>query len=183
MRAPFLHVVRPVLAIAATVAVVSVATSCTVAAKDTIDRKVSTRASPGSFRTNGVSTVFEKRCGSLDCHGSLSRNMRIYSSSGLRLPNDAGLTPGNGATTLDEITANYHSIMTVEPEQTNVVAEGGDPYSLLILKKPLLIEHHKGGQTLRRGDDAELCISSWLTEDLLAPINTAACANAANYPK
>ena len=163
--------------------IAAAAASCSGPREGELERKVSTRASPGSFRTNGVSIVFEKHCGSLDCHGSVARNMRIYSKDGLRLPNDAGLVPGVGETTLDEITANYHSIMTVEPERTNAVIEGADPETLLILKKPLAIEKHKGGQVLRKGDDAEKCIRSWLTEDLLNPIDKTACANAAVFPK
>lgn len=33
-----------------------------------------------------VSRVLEKRCGSLDCHGGLSRPLRIYGNAGLRRP-------------------------------------------------------------------------------------------------
>lgn len=159
--------------------------ACSGEPKGEFDRKVTgTRGSPGSFRNNGVGKVFEKRCGSLDCHGSLARNMRIYSSSGLRLPTDAGTGPGQGDTTLEEITANYQSIMTLEPEATNeVTGNGGDPYSLLVVKKPLEIEKHKGGQSIRRGDDAERCIVSWLKEDLLNPIDVGACSRAAVFPK
>ena len=160
------------------------ALACTVE-KGELERKAgATRGAPGSFRTIGVSRVFEKRCGSLDCHGGTNRNMRIYSSDGLRLPNDAGRGPGAGDTTLDEITANYQSIMTLEPEATNdVVAGTGDPYSLLIVKKPLAIENHKGGQSIRRGDDAERCIVSWLKEDLLNPIDIGACQRASVFPR
>ena len=136
-----------------------------------------------SRRTAGVTTVFEKRCGSLDCHGNPGRNMRIYSSRGLRLPNDAGLSVGVGDTTLDEITANYQSIMTLEPEQTNKVLDGEDPNTLLVLKKPLAVESHKGGQTIRQGDDAANCILSWLKEDLTSPVDKNACAQAAIFPK
>ena len=158
--------------------------ACSGPDKGELERKVSTRASPGSFRNSGVTTVFEKRCGSLDCHGGLGRNMRIYSSGGLRLPNEAGLKPGSGETTIDEITANYQSIMTLEPEATNaVVVDGADPYSLLIVKKPLELEKHKGGSAIRKGDDAERCIVSWLKEDLLNPIDKGACARAAIFPK
>ena len=127
--------------------------------------------------------MFERRCGSLDCHGAIGRNMRIYSSNGLRLPNDAGLRPGQGETTLDEITANYQSILTLEPEKTNEVLDGADPYTLLVLKKPLELEKHKGGPAIRKGDDAERCIVSWLKEDLLNPIDKDACARAAIFPK
>src|SRR6516225_3603181 len=40
--------------------------------------------------TNGVSSVFERNCGTLDCHGSDARAMRIYGQYGLRKP--PGLT-------------------------------------------------------------------------------------------
>jgi hypothetical protein len=157
--------------------------ACSGPEKGELERKVSTRAAPGSFRTAGVTTVFERRCGSLDCHGSIARNMRIYSSSGLRLPNDAGLRPGQGETTLDEITANYQSILTLEPEVSNRVLDGADPYELLVVKKPLELEKHKGGPAIRKGDDSERCIVSWLKEDLLNPIDKDACARAAIFPK
>ncbi len=157
--------------------------ACSGPEKGELERKVTTRGSPGSFRAAGVTTVFEKRCGSLDCHGGIGRNMRLYSSSGLRLPNDAGLTPGGGTTTLDEITANYQSILTLEPEATNAVLEGGDPYSLLVVKKPLELERHKGGAAILKGDDAERCIISWLKEDLLNPIDKGACSRASLFPK
>ncbi len=159
------------------------ASSCGDVSKGELARQVSTRASPGSFRAAGVSTVIERRCGSLDCHGSLARNMRIYSSRGLRLPNEAGVRPGEGDTTIDEITANYHSAMTIEPEATNAVVAGGDPNQLLLIKKPLGIEKHKGGTVFRRGDDTERCLVTWLTEDLITPVDSAACARAAIFPK
>ncbi len=176
---------RVAVAVSSAAWLVASLVSCSGEPKGEFERKVaSTRGAPGSFRTNGVSRVFEKRCGSLDCHGSTARNMRIYSSAGLRLPNDAGTGPGGGDTTLDEITANYQSIMTLEPEATNeVTVNNGDPYSLLIVKKPLEIERHKGGQSIRRGDDAERCIVSWLKEDLVNPIDVGACSRAAVFPR
>lgn len=160
----------------------ALAAACDAPKKGELERAVSTRASPGSF--NFVSPVFELRCGSLDCHGTPGRNLRIYSSRGLRLPNDAGtISVGNGDTTEDEITANYQAILTLEPEETNRVLEGGDPNKLLIVKKPLAIEKHKGGQVIRQGDDAERCITSWLKEDLLTPVDKDACTRAAVFPK
>jgi hypothetical protein len=143
----------------------------------------SQRASPGSFQNKGVSLVFEKHCGTLDCHGTPERNLRIYSQDGLRLPNDAGNVPGTGATTNDEVNANYQSIMTLEPEQTNAVIAGADPLTLLIMKKPLGIEKHKGGDALISGDDAETCIRTWLTEDVPDhPVDKARCTSAGNFP-
>jgi hypothetical protein len=53
----------------------------------------------------------------------------------------------------------------------------------MLLKKPLELERHKGGQAIRRGDDAERCIVSWLKEDSLNPIDTGACTRAAIFPK
>lgn len=126
-----------------------------------------------------VEAVFERRCGSLDCHGQIGRAMRIYGAGGFRLPNDAGLSPSSGATTGQEITANYKSIVGLEPEQMDkVIREKGDPYSLLILKKPLNIESHKGGPALVRGDEAETCISSWISGKT-SPSITQKCITAA----
>jgi hypothetical protein len=164
-----------------------IALACSGPSKGELDRKAAPRATIGSFRTAGVGVVFERRCGSLDCHGSPARNLRIYSSRGLRLPNEAGVAAGQGETTLDESNANYQSIMTLEPEATNEVVNGGDPYKLLIVKKPLDVdgqgEKHKGGATIRRGDDAERCIVSWLKETTTEPVDKAACAAAAIFPK
>lgn len=157
--------------------------ACSSPATGEIDRGHSTRASLESFRSAGVSTVFEKRCGSLDCHGSTSRNLRIYSSRGLRLPNDAGLVPGNGDTTSDEILSNYHSILSLEPERTNELLAGADPLTLLVVKKPLELEKHKGGPAMKRGDDAERCITTWLKEGPDSPLDKDACNQAAIFPK
>lgn len=163
--------------------VVSLESACTVGSKDTFTTQVGTRANAGDFRSAGVTTVFEKRCGTLDCHGNIARNMRIYSTGGLRLPNEAGAAPGQVATTLEEITANYLSITNLEPEQmTQVVVHGADPDSLLLLKKPLELERHKGGPAITRGDDAEACIVSWLKEGSGNTIDKNSCAKAANFP-
>lgn len=179
-----LHYAFAIVGLGGTASLLTTTPACSPPDKGVLERAVSTRASPGSFRTTDIKTVIEKRCGSLDCHGNPARNMRIYSSRGLRLPNDAGILPGQGDTTQDEVTANLHSILTVEPEATNkVIADNGDPYSLLIVKKPLEIEKHKGGQVIRRGDDAERCIVSWLKEDTLAPIDKDSCTRAAVFPK
>lgn len=123
-------------------------------------------ADPAAFRL-GVDAVFERRCGTLDCHGQVGRGMRIYGANGLRLPNDAGLVPGGGATSLDEINANYASIVGLQPEKMNdflakTPRTSQDAERLLILSKPLGLERHKGGATLNRGEPAEQCIVTWL---------------------
>ena len=167
------------VAVGAVVAVVA----CAPPDKGELVRAQTTRATLTSFESAGVGAVFEKHCGSLDCHGTTARNLRIYSANGLRLPNDAGLLPGQGDTTHDERLANYHSILSLEPEATNRVLEGGDPYTLLVLRKPLQIESHKGGQPIRRGDDAERCIVTWLEESPAAPVDGNACTLASAFPK
>lgn len=123
-------------------------------------------ADPAAFKL-GVEGVFERRCGSLDCHGSTARGMRIYSANGLRLPNDVGNAPGVGAVTGDEVNANYAAIVGLQPEKMNdflakVPRTADDAYELLILTKPLQIERHKGGAALSKGEPAEQCIVTWL---------------------
>lgn len=157
--------------------------ACDVPDRGQVERPM-TGASQADFLNAGVDLVFERRCGSLDCHGSSARNMRIYSSNGLRLANDSGIATGTSDTTNDERLANYQSILGVEPRATANVINGGDPYTMLVLKKPLEIESHKGGQVIRRGDDAETCILTWLTSSAEAGAltNATACSAAANFP-
>lgn len=159
--------------------------SCSAPDEGVLVREPATsRAALAPFES-AVSVVFEKRCGSLDCHGTTGRNLRVYSSAGLRLPNDAGLKPGGGATTTEERIANYHALLDLEPERTRDVLAGDDPYEMLILKKPLGIESHKGGAPIRRGDDAETCIVSWLEANVATGQTTDlnACGRAAIFPK
>ncbi len=148
------------------------------------DKFTVTGPNPGDFSatTGGVGPVFERHCGSFDCHGNPSRAMRIYSQNGLRLPNEAGILPGAAVTTPDEVSANYRSIIAVEPEQTNSVTLGkAQPDSLLIIKKPLGPgpgEAHKGGTVMIKGDDTEKCLTGWL----LGKVDKNACTAAAQLP-
>lgn len=136
----------------------------------------------GPGQSCGVSAMLERRCGSLDCHGFIRRPYRIYSKYGLRLPpieGDGGLEPGLGETTPEEKSANYRALVGVEPESTEKVALGNaEPNTLLIYKKPLGIEKHKGGVAINKGDDSETCLVSWLrgTTDRIA------CGKAAELP-
>jgi hypothetical protein len=150
------------------------------ATPSTSDKVTVIGPNPGDFAasTGGVDPVFERHCGSLDCHGNTARALRIYSQYGLRIPNEAGVLPGTAATTPDEVSANYRSIIAVEPEQMTAVTKGGDPYSLLILKKPLTTETHKGGTVMIKGDDTEKCITGWLK----GTVDKNACAAAAQLP-
>ena len=133
-------------------------------------------------RDGGVEPVFERRCGTLDCHGQVGRPLVIYGGNRLRLPNDSGLTAADGGTTDEEIVANYQSVVSLEPERMDrVVREHADPYSLLILKKPLHLEGHKGGPGFVLGDDIEVCISTWLRGAMTADV-AQKCARAAAGP-
>lgn len=147
----------------------------------------------------GVSATLERNCGSFDCHGNDSRPLRLYSQYGLRKPiglitvvedagdagpaepdvDDAGPPkPGGVPTTAEEVLANYQSVITLEPRVMQAVVKGADPYELLLLKKPLAIEGHKGGPALHKNGDAENCIVSWLKNKT----DKAACAAGAKLP-
>lgn len=137
--------------------------------------RATTIVAPDQNEFTMVSPVFERRCGTLDCHGQVGRPLRIYSGLGLRLQNDAGNIPGVNATTPDEVAANYRSVIGLEPEEMTRVEAGEDPPTqLLILAKPLMLEAHKGGPAIATGDPAEACIESWL----LGTVDTASCTAA-----
>ena len=120
------------------------------------------------FITQGVGVFMEKRCGSLDCHGQIGRPLRIYSSNGLRKndgPNGARDTSG---TTAEEQSANYFSVVGLEPEQISVSRVSEGVYDdFLLLKKPLSLEgggvRHKGGPVLRSTDSGFDCLISWIS--------------------
>jgi hypothetical protein len=112
----------------------------------------------------GVSRLLELRCGSLDCHGQVGRALRIYGEFGLRfVDGDADNQPGSGATTPTEYEANYQSVIGLQPEYMTLVYEQiYPPEALLLIRKPLQLERHKGGAVFVSGDDAYTCITSWL---------------------
>ena len=110
-----------------------------------------------------VSRLLEKRCGTLDCHGQVNRPLRIYGSQGLRFTDDGGAQPGVGATTETEYLSNYQSVIGLQPELMSLVVQGNSPpEALMLLRKPLLLERHKGGAIFVSGDDAYACLTSWL---------------------
>lgn len=115
--------------------------------------------------SQGVDAVLEKRCGTLDCHGQMGRALRIFGQNGLRLiSQDAANTPGIQPTTGTELVANYQSVIGLQPELMTEVVQGNlPPTALLLLRKPLQLERHKGGQVFNGvGDPAYDCIVSWL---------------------
>jgi len=133
----------------------------------------------GDANNAGVHTFLEKRCGTLDCHGQTGRPFRLFSSGGLRLLNDAGLTSGAGTDTAQEIYANYQALVGLQPEETSRVVNNEDPpSSLLVVAKPLGLQTHKGGQALAPNDSGDLCLEGWL----MNKVDMAACNDAAQEP-
>jgi hypothetical protein len=123
-----------------------------------------------------VSRVMEARCGTLDCHGQISRPLRIFGQQGLRLPTmhpEPGyVTAGTVGTTPEELLANYASMIGLEPEKLKKVVEGqADPDSLTLVRKPRLTEKHKGGKIWSQNDFGDACIIKWLT-DVTVPGST-----------
>ena len=126
----------------------------------------------GSFQP--VSAFLDHRCGSLDCHGQVGRNLRIFGYEGLRLnPTDV---PGGSPTTAAEIRANYDSVVGLEPEVMTAVVEDGGAYPerLTLVRKGRGTEHHKGGALVMIGDAQDRCVTSWLAGALDRDACTAA---------
>lgn len=132
-----------------------------------------------------VARVLARRCGTLDCHGSLYRNLRLYGYGGLRL--DPSLLPestpdagGSGGITPAEVDANYQAVIGLEPEVMRlvVVDKGFAPERLTLIRKARGTEEHKGAGPIKLGDDADRCLVTWLASST----DTAACDRAADQP-
>jgi len=121
-----------------------------------------------------VSEFMSRRCGTLDCHGSELRSMRLYGQFGLRGPAE-GNVAGGKATTLAELKANYGSVCTVEPEKTSAAVDddGQSAELLLVVQKARGVEAHKGGAVVRPGSNGDNCIAGWLRGDSAATVATA----------
>jgi len=112
-----------------------------------------------------VSDFLDHRCGSLDCHGQIGRNLRIWGCEGMRLdPNDLpGICPQG--TTPAEHQATFRSLVGLEPTVMSVVVEGhgAHPELLTFVRKARGTEAHKGGQLMMPGDPQDQCITDWLS--------------------
>jgi len=128
-----------------------------------------------------VSNLLEKRCGTLDCHGSLARPLRLYGRDGLRLlsaeeiadsdlAQENNTVSGGKSTTDGEFTLNWRSLCGLEPEKMTAVQRGDLPASeLMVLRKPLGAEidggeRHKGGQLFNLGGEGYDCLENWIVE-------------------
>ncbi len=117
---------------------------------------------PDSASFSPVAELLDVRCGTLDCHGTAFRNLRLYGSSGLRLSeSDRPFVPL--CDTAGELTQDYLSVVGLEPEEMSAVAAGGDPALLTMVRKARGTEAHKGGQVWTKGDSSDSCLTSWLS--------------------
>ncbi len=124
-----------------------------------------------TYRDN-VDAYIQRRCGTLDCHGQPGRAYRVYGYAGFRLYNeDAGLVSGQQATTEAEVLANYQAAVALEPEEMSrlIATQGADPDKLLLLRKPLKLERHKGGPSMRTDDVGYKCVVAWLRIKTIRP--------------
>jgi hypothetical protein len=113
-----------------------------------------------------VSAAMQHRCATLDCHGQVGRNLRLYGFGGLRrsTPESPIADPTLDPTTESELDASYASTVGLEPEDLwRVVAQGADPSHLSIVRKTRGTEKHKGGQLAEIGDALDRCLVLWLT--------------------
>jgi len=120
-----------------------------------------------------VSAFMERRCGTLDCHGSTFRPMRIFGRLGLRDPAENNVTGGK-ATTPTELDANYASVCNVEPEKMSQAAAdfGQSAEQLLLMEKARGVEGHKGGVVVTPGSAGDDCLLGWLRGDMPAKVAT-----------
>ncbi|HEX4514396.1 MAG TPA: hypothetical protein VH054_12690 [Polyangiaceae bacterium] len=113
-----------------------------------------------------VQPFLENSCGTLDCHGTRYRNLKVWGYEGLRLA--PGDIPGGNPTTTAEVDATYESIVSLEPEIMNevVAQQGADPERLTIVRKARGTESHAGGAVLTVGGNGDRCFTSWLARSL-----------------
>jgi hypothetical protein len=109
-----------------------------------------------------VHAVLELHCGTLDCHGSPARNLRIYGVFGLRA-NGTDVS-GSPDTTAAEVDATYDAVASVDPEALGAVFmdRGRDPERWLVVRKSRGVEDHKGGSQLPSGSPGDRCLIAWI---------------------
>jgi len=127
---------------------------------------------PSEATFQPVSAALEARCGTLDCHGSFYRNLRVYGKDGIRAGKDD--VSGVQNTTDGEVQLNYDSVVSIEPEKfSDIVTKAGQDFDKwIVVTKGTGSEHHKGGSRFVKGDATYVCLLSWVT----GTVNMAACA-------
>ena len=129
------------------------------------DRRIDVLVIPSRVSFVRVSDAMQLHCGTLDCHGQVGRNLRLYGHYGLRLASGGNpLDPPT--TTSEEYDASFWSVIGLEPEIMSRVAEKLiGPESRALVRKPRGVEMHKGGQLMTANDALDRCIVGWLTGD------------------
>jgi hypothetical protein len=119
-----------------------------------------------------VSDALELHCGTLDCHGSIARNMRMYGVNGLRADPRELL-----GTTDVEYQDNYEAIVSIQPEAlTDIVKSRGNGFDKwIVVTKGTNAEYHKGGERMKKGDVTYNCLKSWV----LGAVDMDACGMSA----
>lgn len=186
------HYLRVLLPIAAGLFVLASAASCAVEYDP--NKKTNVVLPDFQIYDKYVDGFLNARCGTLDCHGQPGRPFRSYGYRGLRIfKADGGLVPGQGTgtSTPEERLSNFYSIVALEPEEMSrvIARNGARPETLLFVRKPLLLERHKGGPALSVDDAGYRCITAWLRAepgkpfgaDALTTGGPAACADAAQF--
>ena len=119
-------------------------------------------AVPSSAHFDSVARTLDAHCGTLDCHGSTGRNLRLFGYSGMRL--DPRGVSGIGATTALEAGADYCSVIALEPELLERVAaeRGARPERLTLVRKARGSEAHVGKTVFPEGTPGDRCLTEWL---------------------
>lgn len=134
---------------------------CGASLDDQTREHAGTLAAPSPEDFPGVADALQPSCATLDCHGQVGRNLRIYGAGGLRLSPTDG--PGGEPTTDLEYSASYDSLVSLEPEAlSKLITQQTYPNQLTLVRKTRGIEHHKGGQRALIGDALDRCIVLWL---------------------
>src|SRR4051812_23481216 len=88
--------------------------SCAPSLEEQTQEHEAVLAAPAAADFPEVSDALELSCGTLDCHGQVGRNLRVYGYGGLRL---SAIDPPAGDPTTDlEYLASYVSLVSLEPE-------------------------------------------------------------------
>jgi hypothetical protein len=116
-----------------------------------------------------VAQMLVFKCGSIDCHGSKYRNFRLYGFGSERLDSSMNTEPGSAETTPAEVVEDYNSMVALEPTiYLQVIRESGaHPERLTLVRKARNLEDHKGNKPIADGDQADICLQSWLQGRLL----------------
>lgn len=130
-----------------------------------------------------VADALQPGCGTLDCHGQIGRNLRLFGARGLRL--DPRHNSAEEATTDAEYAASFRSVTGLEPETLDAVVRrgGAAPEDLTLLRKAGGSERHRGGVQLLPGDPLDRCLRSWLASQPAAPIDQMSCRRVAEHPR